>query len=145
MPASSLYLDTSLLVPLYVEEAASDRTGAWFEAQTVELVVSDWTLVEFASALGLKVRTRQLTARQADDAQAKFDETLSSGLRILPVERSTFARAQLLLRQYTLGLRAGDALHLAMCIDREPRILATADRVLYAAARSLRQAAIRVS
>ena len=99
MPVSSIYLDTSLLVALYVEEEASDRVTAWFETQSAELVVSDWTLVEFASELGLKVQTRQLTARQADDAQAKFAETLLSFLRILPVDRTAFGPAQLPIRQ----------------------------------------------
>lgn len=145
MPASSVYLDTSLLVALYVEEEASDRVAAWFESQSKELVVSDWTLVEFTSALGLKVRTHQLTAQRADDAQEKFDETFLPLLRVLTIDRSAFARAQLLMRQYSLGLRAGDALHLAMCIEQEPRMLATADRVLYAAARSLKQPALRIS
>lgn len=145
MPASSLYLDTSLLVGLFVDEEASDRVAAWFAVQPAQFVVSDWTLVELASALGLKVRTHQITARQADDVQTSFEETLLPHLQVLPIDRSAFARAQLLMRQYALGLRAADALHVAMCVDQEPLTLATADRVLYRAARALRLAAVRVS
>ena len=142
MPASSLYLDTNLLVAIYIEEEASHRVTAWFEAQSAEFVVSDWTLVEFTSALGLKVRTGELSARQADDVQEKLEETLLPLLQVLAIDRSTYARAQMLMRSYALGLRAADALHLAMCVNEEARTLATADRVLYTAARRLKQSAV---
>ena len=149
MPASSFYPDTSLLIALFVDEEASDRVATWFTAQAEEFIVSDWTLVEFTSALGLKVRTHQITARQADDAQTSFEETLLPRLKILPMPRSAFARAQLLMRRYALGLRAGDALHVAMCVslglDAQAPTLATADRVLYAAAKALKVNARRVS
>ena len=119
--------------------------AAWFAAQSAQFVVSDWTLVELTSALGLKVRMRRITARQADDVQTSFEEFLLPRLQVLPLDRSVFARAQLLMRQYALGLRAADALHVAMCVDEHPVTLATADRVLYAAVRALGLTAVRVS
>lgn len=48
-----VYLDTSVLVPLFVPEPASINVRRWFEQQGgIVLAISDWTMTEFASALG---------------------------------------------------------------------------------------------
>ena len=57
-----LYLDTSLLVAVLTHEARTAEMQEWLAAQAVdELIVSDWVVTEFSSALSVKVRTAQLS------------------------------------------------------------------------------------
>lgn len=65
-------------------------------------------------------------------------------LVLLDVPVTAFARGEVLLRSFELGLRAGDALHLAICQSYDSTVLATADARLHAAATKLTQPAIKV-
>lgn len=145
MPASKVYVDTNLFIAAYVEEDATEAVLAWFARQSASiLMASDWTFVELTSALGLKVRRGQISAAQADATQNLFEATMLPALVVLPVDTVVFARAQLLMRRYELGLRAPDALHLALCLAEDHSVLATADQTLHAAARRLKQPSVRV-
>jgi predicted nucleic acid-binding protein len=88
-----IYLDTSAAVPMFVPEPASPAIEAWFESCTEPLVSSDWIVTEFSSALSIKVRKGEITAKQAQAAWKDFDAFCKSGLRLLPVSRKAFAEA----------------------------------------------------
>lgn len=125
-----IYLDTSVAVPLFVPEPTSAEVDAWMESCASPLVSSDWILTEFSSALSLKERRGELTARQAAAAQKGFDEFCAAGLRLLPFSRKAFEEAAKLVRVVKSGLRAGDSLHLAMAIEAGATGFATADHTL---------------
>lgn len=125
-----IYLDTSAAVPLFVPEPASDAIDVWFEACPGPLVSSDWMLSEFASALSIKVRRGAINAKQARSAWKDFDSFCLTGLRLVPVGRNAFRVAAEMIREPASGLRAGDALHLAVALDIGASGLATADGVL---------------
>lgn len=144
MPASKVYVDTNLFIAALVEESATETVLAWFESQSAILMASDWTFVELTSALGLKVRRGEISTAQADATHNLFETTMLPALVVLPVDTAVFARAQLLMRRYELGLRAPDALHLALCLAEDDCILATADQTLHTAARRLKQPSVRV-
>ncbi len=112
-----IYLDTSVVVPLIVPEASSSRARSWFErldsAQTKALAVSAWVLTEFTSAMGIKVRNRELTRSQGESARALLEDALLPNVSIIEVTPTDFRLAETMLREFSLGLRAGDALHLA--------------------------------
>lgn len=130
-----IYLDTSAAVPLFVPEPSSERVAAWF-AQCDELVVAgDWIVTEFASALALKQRRRELTIDQADAVWSEFEVFRTTGLRLVPVSRSAFASAARAMRDATSGLRSGDSLHLAIALEIGASGIATADATLAANAR----------
>lgn len=140
-----IYLDTSLLVALCVTEPESARVDAWLAQQTSETIgTSLWALTETASALGIKVRRRDITRGTALKALDLLERHLLSMLVLLDVPSTAFARSEVLLRSFELGLRAGDALHLAICLGDNSTVLATADAKLYAAATELTQASIKV-
>lgn len=137
------YLDTSVLVPLFVPEPESEAVRAWFAAQgSRALAISDWTLTEFASAMGIKVRDKGLKASQATRACSLMDELAQQSFKIFTPTRVDFRRAANLLRQHRLGLRAGDALHLAIAQNQCVDCLYTMDQRLVKAARKLRFKAI---
>ena len=62
------YLDTSLLVALLIREPRTPRVQAFFSADaTKALLISPWTITEFASALALKERVRPISHQQRRD------------------------------------------------------------------------------
>ena len=130
----SVYLDTSVLVAALTAEEATPTVQAWLAAQPEgSLHVSGWVLTEFSSALSLKVRTAQLRTQDQIRAQATFERLLRDSLVIVPVEAETFATAARMAARHELNLRAGDALHLALCAAHG-LTLCTLDRRLAEAA-----------
>jgi len=125
-----IYLDTSVAVPMFVPEPASDAIDTWYESCTDALVASDWIVTEFASALSIKERRGEIKAAQANAAWKEFEAFCRSGLRLLPVSRHAFDAAARMARNPASGLRAGDSLHLAMALEVAATGVATADAIL---------------
>jgi uncharacterized protein len=127
-----VYLDTSVAVPLFVPEPATDRVATWFAGCSDAIVAGDWIVTEFASALSLKERRREITTLQAQAVWSEFEEFCGTGLRLAPVTRKAFTEAALMLRNATTGLRSGDSLHLAIALEVGVSSLVTADATLAA-------------
>lgn len=125
-----LYVDTSVLVALCTHEAKTADVVKWYADCTDELASAAWCVTEFASAMGLKQRTGQLTESQAQTAWLQFERICANDLQLLPVEPMTFHRAALLTMDAATGLRAGDALHLACAMASKAKGLVTLDVVL---------------
>ena len=111
-----VYVDTSVLVALFTNEATAERIANWTAEETRPLVSGDWCVTEFASALSLKQRTSQITPRQSNAAWKVFSQFCEGHLRLLPLEREVFGQAAHMVRTSKNGLRAGDALHLALAL-----------------------------
>ncbi len=115
-------------------EVASERTRFWLDNQTPgDLVISDWVVTEVSSALAIKLRTGAINLTQRADALAAFDQLIKRVFRRLRLAPEHFAAAARLADQFTLALRAGDALHLAVAMDHAAT-LCTLDRRLATAA-----------
>jgi predicted nucleic acid-binding protein len=125
-----VYVDTSVLVPLFVNEPHSAAAVDWYSNEKSELVAATWCVTEFASALGIKQRTGALDGDQAQAAWARFERMVAADLRLLPIEPSHFHRAAQLVLDASSALRAGDALHLACAEAAGAKRMATLDDVL---------------
>ena len=125
-----VYVDTSVLVALYTREAMSAVVSRWYAACTDDLISAVWCVTEFASALGIKQRTGQINAAESQTAWQQFERMCANDLHLLPVEPVTFHRAAVLTMDTTSGLRAGDALHLAVALGAKAKGMATLDEVL---------------
>ena len=113
-----LYLDTSLLVAALTNEARTKSVQNWLSSQPPEdLMISDWVTTEFSSALSIKVRTGQIDVTHRAEALAAFTRLSKDTFAVLPVTGHQFRTAARFADQYETGIRAGDALHLAVCID----------------------------
>lgn len=137
-----IYLDTSVVVPLFVNETTSARVLRWRDRwaphETAQWTISVWTQVEFASAIGMKVRAKALTEKEGNGCLALFDDWLAEhAIRVLSLEPTDYQLAREALGRYRLGLRAGDALHLGILIRSAAGTLVTLDTVLAKSAKVL--------
>lgn len=131
------YLDTSLLVAALTNERDTARVQSWLTQRPEgDLAVSEWVATEFSAALSIKLRTGQIEAQHRADALAMFARLRSENLRMLPVTGIEFRSAAHYADQHKLGLRAGDALHLAICAGHGAT-LCTLDRRLSVAGSAL--------
>lgn len=125
-----VYVDTSVLVPLFLNEPHSMTVVDWYAREQSELVAANWCVTEFASALGIKQGTGAINAQQAQGAWTRFERMVAADLRLLAVEPANFHRAAGLVRDVESALRAGDALHLACAEAAGVKRMATLDDIL---------------
>jgi predicted nucleic acid-binding protein len=70
-----------------------------------------------SSAFAIKLRTSQINPEQRAAALAVFNRLIVESFTALPVSGSHFRTAARFVDQHTLGLRAGDAVHLAVAAE----------------------------
>jgi uncharacterized protein len=129
----TLYVDTSVLVAALTREADTARMQKWLASQAAgTLSISAWIATEFSAALSLKLRARDIDAAHRANALAMFATLCEESFAMLDVSALSFRAAALFADQAPLGLRAGDALHLAICAQHGAQ-LCTLDRRLSAA------------
>jgi hypothetical protein len=90
-------------------------------------VISDWVATEVSSALSIKLRRGDLDLPQRAAALAGFNRLSTASFGVLPVLPSHFHAAARFADRHDLGLRGGDALHLALCADHGTTLV-TLDR-----------------
>jgi predicted nucleic acid-binding protein len=136
MPGSeaALYLDTSVIVPLYLSEPRSGAVQRRIAATTRAPVISDLVGLELAAVLSQRVRQRELIRTAALRILELFEEHVSSRrYQRLGLGREHYAAAQEYIKVHDVPLRTVDALHLTVS-QRSGCLMVTADRQLFRAA-----------
>jgi predicted nucleic acid-binding protein len=132
-----IYVDTSVLLPIYVLEAGSEKANRILEAAS-PIFISDLTVAEFHVALARKVKLGELSVSQSDAARASLESHLEESLlRRVALLSSHSETAGHLASKSTVILRTLDALHLAVATGLGASLLATFDGRLAEAARGL--------
>lgn len=117
-----MYVDTSALGALLVEQLESDALESWLDQTSDMLVSSDL----------LEVELRRLAVREGID-QADVTRLLD-GVSLAALDRAVYRSAGLLPMPY---LRTLDALHLEAAMRLDAAAVLTYDRRLSKAARSV--------
>lgn len=125
-------------------EAETGRIQEWLAKQEAGgLAISEWVRTEFSSALAIKLRSGQIGAAHRSDALAAFARLAADSFVVLPIRAWEFRVAAGYVDQHSLGLRAGDALHLAICAD-QGAALCTLDRRLAEAGAAMGVKTVRI-
>lgn len=132
----SSYLDASVLLPTLIAEPATEAVYDCLGADGRELLISDFAAAEVASALSRLVRMALLTDADASTRLADFDAWRAAMSLPVDIAASDARLADIYARRFDLGLRAPDALHLAIA-RRLDATLVTLDRRLATAAREM--------
>jgi predicted nucleic acid-binding protein len=133
-----MYLDTSVMVKLFVREPDSEFYGKLTDGQTICSSVLAYT--EVWSALLAKERADGLTLEQRRKVWAAYDRNVMSDLiELLPMGPAIFKRANRILEvcHPKVPLRSLDALHLASADQSQDWPLATGDKRMRDAAEML--------
>lgn len=131
---TALYLDTALLVAALVHEPGTALAHGFLQ-QTADRpwLISTWVETELASALAMQVRRRSIEAAECQVAWQRYQELRDARLQVLDLESDDFHTAARLCLADAPPLRAGDALHLAVCL-KQRLCLVSFDKALCAAA-----------
>jgi predicted nucleic acid-binding protein len=134
-----MYLDTAILVKLFVAEPDSEFFGRLVDGQPICSSAIAYT--EFWSALLGKERARAITAEQRRRAWTAFRRNVEEEtILLIPLTEATFKKANRILEQCypRVALRSLDALHLAACDQAQEWPLCTTDARMRQGAEVLR-------
>ena len=132
----SAYLDTSVLLPTLIAEAATEAVYDRLGAGDQELLVSDFAAAELASAMSRLVRMALLSEADASARLADFDAWRAAMSLPVDIGAADARLAYIYTRRFDLRLRAPAALHLALARRRDATLV-TLDRRLVTAAREM--------
>ena len=133
------YLDTSFIAPLVIAEDSSEAVEMWMQKVSPgELATSLWTQVELSSLVSRRVRLGELSEAKADGVRGEFDRVLGESFALLAPTAGDFATAAGYLEVPRTGLRAGDALHLAIAANHGATRILTLDKGFLAAGKLLK-------
>ncbi|HID19972.1 MAG TPA: PIN domain-containing protein [Methanophagales archaeon] len=110
------FLDTSALVKRYHQEVGTDISDKIFGEEDKELFISDLSIIEFHSAIALKVRTREISRDAFFHLIGLFSNELDIGLyQVMRIDEAEKQEAVKLLAKYGFdyALRTLDGLQLA--------------------------------
>jgi predicted nucleic acid-binding protein len=107
-----LYLDASALLPLFIQESRTDEAHEHLRGNV--LLVSDFAIAEFSSGVARRARTGDIKESDATVVFANFDAWIADAASRENLTAGDLANATALVRRVDLGLRAPDAINIAI-------------------------------
>ncbi len=109
------YVDTSVWIALLAREAPAAAVAQWLSSAP-PLCCADWAQLELASALGIKHRRGDMPLAAALAVCEVFASMMTYQVREVAVMPVDMSMARTWCLDMGRGLRAGDALHLAVAV-----------------------------
>ena len=123
---------------MVVPEAASEKVQRFFtDLSGTPLATSQWTNLEILSALSRLVRMKLIDKELAANAEAQFRTLIAESFAMLAPAPEDFDASLGFVRRHETGLRAGDALHLAIASRHQADAIYSLDRTFVRAGRLL--------
>ncbi len=108
-----VYIDTSALVPVFVQEEASHQVISVLRSFNDIVILSNLARIEFSATLCVKYRQSLLTEADLVAAMAVFDAHTAKIFTEYDIRKEDIAAADIYARTPALALRAPDAIHIA--------------------------------
>jgi predicted nucleic acid-binding protein len=131
-----IYLDANVLVAALLNESTTPRVRTFVGDNAGRLITSDFATAETVSAIGRSIRTRSLTPEKGEAVIEFLDEWVFAFASVFGVDSGDIGAAKEILHDWSLGLRAPDAINIAIA-QRLGAELATFDTRMAAAARKV--------
>jgi predicted nucleic acid-binding protein len=87
------FLDTSSLVKRYHQESGTEIVDQLFEESEHRLIISDISIIEFYSAIGLKVRTGEVKSTAFSTLRKLFSNPTSASIAYKHSNTNAFCRS----------------------------------------------------
>jgi len=111
----NVYLDTSALVKLYIEETGTARVLAAVDsAEGAQVIIADISRVESRAAIRRRERANDISGAEANRILKQIDLDVSSFFLVQPLSSALLEEALRLIDRHLL--RAYDAVQLAGCL-----------------------------
>lgn len=124
-----IYFDTSFLAPIFQpEETSRDIENFFKDLPTGLLTTSQWTILEFSSLIARKVRMGLLARNDAEWVDTQFERAIRDSFNLASATAADFDLAKHYVMKFEAGLRAGDALHLAIAKNNRATAIYTLDK-----------------
>lgn len=128
-----IHLDASALVSLFMADRHTAAIRHLFHAERPTVGISDFACAEFASAVARRVRMARITVAQGGRLLSVHDGWVAANAEPIEVEPADIRVASTSVRRFETGLRAPDALHIAICHRLELPLLTFDERQAAAA------------
>ena len=106
-----IFLDTSALAKRYVQEPGSGELSELLTSITSEIFISTLAFVEFASAMGRKLRNKEIAKARVGEAIKELEEDWYKVFAKIPLEDILAEKAAAIALEHSL--KGADAVHLA--------------------------------
>jgi predicted nucleic acid-binding protein len=106
-----IFLDTSALAKRYVQEPGSKELEELFDSIMPDVFISILAFVEFAAAMGRKLRNKEIMRINASKAIKELEEDWYNLFAKIPLDESLAETAAAIALEYSL--KGADAVHLA--------------------------------
>lgn len=130
-----IFLDTSALAKRYVQEPGSEELEELFASIATEVFLSTLAFVEFASALGRKLRDKEITKAKTSETIKELEEDWSSVFEKIPLEDMLAETAAAIALEYSL--KGADAVHLASAQVISAELFVASDNKLIRVAKKM--------
>jgi uncharacterized protein len=131
----SFYLDTSVVVPLFVNEVHSTVANDWLQADERALFFGNLVIGEFNSALSRLVRNNEITKDEAEAIRSSAVNWLEiAATRVEHLDLDIEVAAAMVVAPFP-KLLMPDAIHIATCQRRSLKFVTLDQDLLTIAAR----------
>lgn len=130
-----IFLDTSALAKRYVQEPGSGELSELLTSITSEIFISTLAFVEFASAMGRKMRNKEIAEAKVGEAIKELEKDWYEVFTKIPLEDMLAETAATIALEHSL--KGEDAVHLASAQAIDVELFVASDNRLIRVAKKM--------